>query len=120
MLGSGLVVDALHAYNGNLWMAISTAKGFGLDVKEDSHENALKRDWVRRFIKFSHKYFMGDTDLADACLKDLYLLHKWLEVISVIEQLDWEEYNPVPEYTDVGELGAMACAGGACDMTAKL
>ena len=51
VFASGMVVDALKCFN-NLWDACSTAKGFGEDISLETSENAIKRDWVRRFKKF--------------------------------------------------------------------
>ena len=115
VFASGMVVDALKCFN-NLWDACSTAKGFGEDLSLESSENAMKRDWIRRFGKFSDNYLNSDTVLAEHCLKDAYLLHKWNKIQSTLKTVDWKEDIKERKYTDVDTLAAAACAGGACEI----
>ena len=115
VFASGMVVDALKCFN-NLWDACSTAKGFGEDLSLESSENAMKRDWIRRFGKFADNYLKSDTVLAEHCLKDAYLLHKWNKIQSTLKTVDWKEDIKERKYTDVDTLAAAACAGGACEI----
>ena len=115
VFASGMVVDALKCYN-NLWDACSTAKGFGEDISLETSENALKRDWIRRFDKFADNYLKSDKALAEHCLKDAYLLHKWNKIQSTLKTVDWKEDIREKKYTDVDTLAAAACAGGACEI----
>ena len=115
VFASGMVVDALKCFN-NLWDACSTAKGFGEDISLESSENAMKRDWIRRFDKFADNYLNSDKALAEHCLKDAYLLHKWNKIQSTLQTVDWKEDIKERKYTDVDTLGAAACAGGACEI----
>ena len=115
VFASGMVVDALKCYN-NLWDACSTAKGFGEDISLETSENAMKRDWIRRFDKFADNYLKSDKALAEHCLKDAYLLHKWNKIQSTLKTVDWKEDIKEKKYTDVDTLGAAACAGGACEI----
>ena len=115
IFASGLVVDALNAFD-NLWSACSTAHGFGDDLTLDSAENALKRDWVRRFNNFADNYLDNDTKKAEYCLKDSYLLHKWNKINKNFTPIDWVEDLTEKRYTEVDTMGAAACAGGACEI----
>ena len=115
VFASGMVVDALKVFN-NLWDACSTAKGFGEDLSLESSENAMKRDWIRRFGKFADNYLDSDQALAEHCLKDAYLLHKWNKIQSTLKTVDWKEDIKERKYTDVDTLAAAACAGGACEI----
>ena len=115
VFASGMVVDALKCFN-NLWDACSTAKGFGEDISLESSENAMKRDWIRRFGKFADNYLDSDTALAEHCLKDAYLLHKWNKIQSTLKTVNWKEDIKERKYTDVDTLAAAACAGGACEI----
>ena len=115
VFASGMVVDALKCYN-NLWDACSTAKGFGEDISLETSENALKRDWIRRFDKFADNYLKSDKARAEHCLKDAYLLHKWNKIQSTLKTVDWKEDITEKKYTDVDTLAAAACAGGACEI----
>jgi len=115
VFASGMVVDALKCFN-NLWDACATAKGFGDDISLESSENALKNDWIRRFNKFADNYLGSDAVLAEHCLKDAYLLHKWNKIQSTLKTIDWKEDIKEKKYTDVDTLAAAACAGGACEI----
>ena len=115
IFASGMVVDALKVFN-NLWDACSTAKGFGEDISLETSENAMKRDWIRRFKKFGDNYLNSDSNIAEHCLKDAYLLHKWNKIQSTLKTVDWKEDIKERKYTDVDTLAAAACAGGACEI----
>ena len=115
IFASGMVVDALKCFN-NLWDACACAKGFGEDLSLESSENAIKRDWVRRFRKFAENYLDEDNIKAEHCLKDAYLLHKWNKIQSTLQTIDWKEDITEKKYTDVDTLAAAACAGGACEI----
>ena len=115
VFASGMVVDSLKVFP-NLWDACATAKGFGQDISLESSENAMKKDWIRRFTKFADNYLGSDNNLAEHCLKDAYLLHKWNKIQSTLKTVDWKEDITERKYTDVDTLAAAACAGGACEI----
>lgn len=115
IFASGMVVDALNAYS-NLWTACATAQGYGEDISLDSAENALKRDWNRRFINFANNYLEGDLKKSEYCLKDAYLLHKWNKINNTFQDINWTRDLTEKRFTDVDTLGAAACAGGACEI----
>jgi len=115
IFASGMVVDALKCFK-NLWDACSTAQGFGENIAEESTNNALKRDWVRRFKQFAENYTDGDIKQAEYCLKDAYLLHKWNKIQDNLKEINWLEDVREKKYTDVDTLAAAACAGGACEI----
>ena len=115
IFASGMVVDALKTFD-NLWNACMTAQGYGEDLTLDDSSTVMKKDWVRRFGNFADNYFDGDTKMAEYCLKDAYLLHKWNKIQKNLKHIDWEEDLTEKKYTDVDTLGAAACAGGACEI----
>jgi ribonucleoside-diphosphate reductase alpha chain len=115
VFASGMVVDALKCFR-NLWDACSTAKGFGEDISLESAENAMKQDWVRRFNQFADNYTDGDITLAEHCLKDAYLLHKWNKIQKNLKPIAWKDDLTAKKYVDVDTLAAAACAGGACEI----
>jgi ribonucleoside-diphosphate reductase alpha chain len=115
IFASGMVVDALKVFP-NLWDACATAQGFGLDISLESSENASRADWIRRFENFAENYCKGDIKVAEHCLKDSYLLHKWNKIQKNLQQVDWSTDITEKKYTDVDTLGAAACAGGACEI----
>ncbi len=113
LFSSGLIEAGLNAFNGNLWTATSTALGFGEQLTE-RHEDLLKRDFVRRFSKFSDN-FETINDCAD-CLKDVYNLHKWWKIQKSLVNIDWSTQLGAKEFVDVDTLGSQGCAGGACEI----
>ena len=191
LFASGLIEAGLTAFNGDLWNAINTACGFG-EKLTDSAVDLLKRDFVRRFNKFSHRFMpnhieevkdyiihydkyeyienkmsgikeelnetmndllgnssryerlAGDmiryvreledirpylnstkinehkqesVQLCSECLKDVYNLHKWINIRnSLKKELKWEELLTEKKYTDVDTIAAQACSGGACEI----
>ena len=115
IFASGMVVDALKCFD-NLWTACATAHGFGENIELESAENALKRDWVRRFNNFSNNYLKGNAKEAEYCLKDAYLLHKWEKIQANLKPIEWKTDLTAKKYTEVDTLAAAACAGGACEI----
>jgi len=115
MFTSGLVEAGLNAFSDNLWSAC-TAALTETDFSEGTNANILKRDFVRRFKKFA-KSFRSEEDCA-ACLKDVYLLHKWWKIQKSCSNSSEILDNLAPkEYVDINTLGAQACSGGVCDLT---
>jgi len=118
MFASGLICQGLDTFDNDLWLAINTAKGMGLELSEDGHEDSLKRDFVKRFKRYADRYFNGDVERCEACLKDVYYLHKWEKIQAALgrKSVNWKEELTEKSYTDVGEMAAVACAGGACEI----
>jgi len=83
---SALIEAGCNAFNGNLWTAISTSIGEGEKLTED-HKDLLKRDFVRRFDKFSSNF--KSTQECGDCLKDVFNLHKWWKIVNSAESINW-------------------------------
>lgn len=115
LFASGLIVEGLHAFNNNLWMASDTAMGFGMKLTDDSSD-LLKRDWVRRFKKFAENFFDGDVQKTSFCLKDCFNLHKWVGIQRTLQAIDFASKLSEKELVDVDTLGSQGCAGGACEV----
>lgn len=115
LFASGLVVEALHAFNQNLWIACDTAMGFGLTLSEDS-EDVLKRDWVRRAKKFAHNYFDDDMTRMTFCLKDCYNLHKWNNIQKTIVDINFANELQEKVFVDADSLAGAACSGNQCEV----
>lgn len=114
---SGLIVDGLHAFNGNLWLACDTLLGNGLDLSESTAENALQRDWVRRAEKFAKNYFNGELKVMTYCLKDAHNFKRWSEINREMKDINWATYELEPSYTDIDTMGSIACSGDQCEVT---
>jgi ribonucleoside-diphosphate reductase alpha chain len=116
MFASGLIVDGLAAFNQNLWSACDVLNGFGAKLDNESKEDLLKRDWVRRAKKFANNYFAGDILEMTNCLKDCFNLHKWKTIERDLQSINFSEELQVKKFVDVDGLGGQACSGGACEL----
>lgn len=113
LFAAGLIVDTRKGFN-DLWEACSVAQ------MKDEHRGEvsdLRAEWVRRFKKFAENYFMGDMKEAEYCLKDVYLLHRWTKIQQNIKPIDFASQLQSKRYTDIDTMGAVACAGQACEIS---
>jgi len=110
LFASGLIVDALHAFNDDLWDACNAAMANSKEPK------ILRQDWVRRCKKFAHNYFNGDLGATTHCLKDIYNYHKWVRINQNLVDINWEVENIAPNYIDVDTMASIACIGGVCEI----
>lgn len=115
VFASGLIVDGLHCFP-NLWLACDTVLGYGLDLSDETSDNALQRDWVRRAKKFAKNYFNNDYKLMTYCLKDVHNYKRWSEITREIRKINWQDIKLQPSYTDIDTLGSIACAGNQCEI----
>lgn len=116
VLASGLVVDGLSAYDGDLWMATATARGFGLKLDETNHKDLNRRDWVRRFNQFAERHLGNDIARTDSLLKDVYNLHRWMEITQNFKPINYVEELSEPRYVVAGSDAGAACSGGVCEI----
>jgi len=116
IFASGLIVDGLHAFQGDLWKACTSVMGAGKELSQHGSHDLLKRDWVRRAEQFAHNYFADQTLHMTDCLKDCHLLHKWETVAREIQPINFTKELGEQAYTEVDTMGAQACAGGSCEI----
>ena len=88
----------------------------GEDITLETSDNAIKKDWVRRFQNFADNYLKGDLKTAEHCLKDSYLLHKWNKINKNFKTIEWKEDLTEKRYTDADTIASEACVGGACEI----
>jgi len=113
MFASGLIVDAVKIFD-NLWSAITIAN-YG-DTSGSQEKADIRADWIRRFNKYAENYFDGDKKKAEYCLKSVYLLYKWTKIQENLRGIDFAMQLQSKQFTDINTTGAMACAGGACEI----
>ena len=116
MFASGLIVDALHIFENDLWKACSYITSRDLPFEGTRTQVLLKKDWMRRAKQMAKRYFSGNTELMVECLKDVHLYHKWLQTNRGLKGLDISKVNLKPSYTNIDTLGAASCSGGACEI----
>lgn len=113
LFASGLIVEATKGFN-NLWDATHVAQDDAAGKAGERHD--LGADWIRRFDNFATNYFEGDKKKAEYCLKDVYLLHKWVKIQQNMQHIDFNNGLVRRNYVDIDTTGAVACAGGACEI----
>ena len=117
LFASGLIVDALHYFNNDLWKACAAVKNKDVPVIGTKEEVLLKKYWLSRAKKFSKNYFKGNIDNMILCLKDVHILHKWETINKQFKDVDLSKILTKPEYKDISDFAAMACSGNACEVT---
>lgn len=116
LFASGLIVDALHVFDDDLWDACKAVQDKNFELSGDRMKVLLKKDIVRRIKKFSKNYYKSNIDKTISCLKDVYLFHKWKTIEREIAPVDFSRIKFHEIYQDVNELGAVACSGGVCEI----
>jgi ribonucleoside-triphosphate reductase len=118
LLASGLIVDGLHAFGNNLWLACDALKNTNTELTGDRYIVFEKKEWLRRAKKFSKNYFKGDLDKTIYCLKDVHLYHKWKVINRELKDLDFSKILNEPVYKNIQEFAAMACSadGLSCEI----
>ena len=114
---SGLIVDGLHYFNNDLWAACDAARDSTIHLSGTREDVILKKSWLRRFKKFAKNFFDGDTQKTIYCLKDVHLLHKWEVINRDFTSVNFGTILNKPTFKEVSEFAAIACSGGACEIT---
>jgi ribonucleoside-triphosphate reductase (thioredoxin) len=110
---SGLIVEATKGFS-DLWAATFAAQN---EPIQSGEQRDLGADWTRRFKKFAENYFDGDEKVAEYCLKDVYLLHRWTKIQQNMIPVDFVEGLGEKKFTDIDSMGAIACSGvGGCEI----
>lgn len=128
-MASGLVVDGLHAFDNNLWVACDEALGI-TDLPEpecdslstqdfatfQAHKEwGIKKDWCRRVKQFADRYLEGDVRQTTYLMKDVHNWKLWCDLQREYQDVD---YTTLFEEEDETKLEqTVACAGGACDVS---
>jgi ribonucleoside-diphosphate reductase alpha chain len=114
---SGLIVDALHYFNNDLWAACDLVKDNSIPLTGTKEQVLLKKYWLSRAKKFADNFFKGDIQQLVYCLKDVHLLHKWELVNREFFDVDFSKILEKPEYKNITNYASVACSGGACELT---
>lgn len=114
MFASGLIVDTRKQGFRDLWEATQIAQ---TPPEFQGEVSDIRAEWIRRFKKFADNYFMGDMKQTEYCLKDVFLLHKWEKIQQNIQSVDFTSELDEKRFTDIDTMGAIACQGGACEIT---
>lgn len=117
MFAAGLIVDGLHYFDNNLWLACDSILIKDTPITGNREQVILKKYWLDRSKKFAKNYFKGDVNKMVSCLKDIHILHKWETICKKYKDIDLSKILTKPEYKDVSDYSSMACGGGACEIS---
>ncbi len=84
-------------------------------LKESVENYELKKEWVRRALQFSSRYFGGDTRKMTYCLKDVANWKTWCDLSREYKDVDWSQCIEDKVDIDFNKDGG-ACSGGACEL----
>ena len=115
---AGLIVDGLHYFNEDLWSAATHVLKKDHPITGTREQVMLKKDWIRRAKQFSKNYFKGDLMKTMYCMKDVHLWHKWSIIHRNFKLIDYTEILNKPNFIDINDTAAIACAGpNGCEIT---
>jgi ribonucleoside-triphosphate reductase (thioredoxin) len=128
LMASGLIVDGIRAFSGDLWAACACALGVGetLTMPERGNETLeafqsrvdyflARQDWVRRAHKFARNYFSDDLREMTYCLKRVHNAKLWEDLSREYRAVDWTALRESRDETGRVELDP-ACMGGSCEI----
>lgn len=118
VFASGLIVDALHCFNNDLWDTCSAVTDREFKLTGDRITVMVKKDIVARIKKFAKNYFKGDLSKAIDCLKDIHLYHKWVKINRVLKNkpVNFNKINYTEKYLQADELSGASCSSGNCEV----
>jgi ribonucleoside-triphosphate reductase len=116
ILASGLIVDGLHAFNDDLWLACMSVSDKNIKLEGTRESVWLKKEWIRRAKKFAKNYFRSNIHKMTYCLKDVHRFYRFTTIKKSFKPVKWDEYFGEGQGVDVDTLGAASCAGGKCDI----
>lgn len=114
---SGLIVDGLHYFNENLWIACEILQDRSIPITGTKEQVMLRKYWISRAKKFANNFFNGDLQKTIYCLKDLHLLHKWEVINRTFHTVDFGKILNKPTYKNISNYAATACSGNQCEIT---
>ena len=130
LFASGLIVDALHAFNNNLWQACDAVLGnmgviepsVPLKIDDEILESLthdwkiynMKLDWIRRAKQFAERYVNGDVRQMTYLLKDVNNTKFWQDLSRDHLEVKWELLYEEEDNTKLQEN--VACGANGCEM----
>lgn len=116
IFASGLIVDGLHYFNNDLWLACDTVLNKSVPLSGTREQVLLKKYWLDRVKRFARNFFDGDMQKTIYCLKEVHLLHKWEVINRDFRKVDFGKILAKPTFKEISEFAAVACSGGSCEI----
>ena len=130
MYASGIIEEAIEAFDGNLWAACDAVLGRatadfsqapeippGTSAKVARammDEYAAKHNWMQRARKFAANYFNNDVLKMTRCLKRVNNCKLWDDINRTTIRVDYIFMEEHQDNTTVSQT--VACGGGKCDV----
>tara|TARA_B110000285_G_scaffold115031_1_gene130369 strand:- start:480 stop:2777 length:2298 start_codon:yes stop_codon:yes gene_type:complete len=111
IFASGLIVDGLNYFNGNLWEACDHILNRNKPIIGTREQVLLKKNWIQSGKRFAKNHMKRDIQKMIYCLKDVHLLHKWEEINRKFKPVDFSEILTEPNYVELDTMGSSACSG---------
>lgn len=116
LFASGLIVDALHNFNNDLWDACQAVINKDYELSGNRYDVLLKKDIVKRIKKFSKNYFKNNINLTLDCLKNVHIFHKYKGIKREIKPMDFLSIDMKPKFTAVNEMTGASCSASGCEI----
>ena len=105
---SGLIELALQTFNNNVWASCDYVS---MNQAKDG-DSPEKLVFITKVKNFAGKYFDGDIKRLTYCIKDVYNLKIYCDLMNTFKKVDYTKLLETEDNT-VG-IEEVSCAGGAC------
>jgi ribonucleoside-diphosphate reductase alpha chain len=110
LLASGLIVDGLSVFDGDLWSACDSTLG----LREVDEKDEDKQDWIRRVQQFADRYLDGDVRKCTYLMKEVNNWKLWLDLKR--EYVDIDYTTLIEDGDNTKPLLELSCAGNKCEL----
>lgn len=137
ILASGVIVNALNAFDNNLWAACNAVLGMGTKIVEPAKPDTeiinkiinianykkweiaykeweSKVNWIRQANQFGERYFAGNIRKMTYCLKSVCNFKLWIDLNREFVDVDYASL--IEEEDNTTPMQEAACAGGSCNL----
>lgn len=109
LFASGLIVEGLELFDGDLWGATDAALGLNpIEITTDMET------WINKVKKFAVRYLDNNLKKTTYLLKDVYNAKRWQDLTREYNEVDYTECIEDEDNTKLEQ--EIACSGGACTL----
>lgn len=116
ILASGLIVDGLHAFDNDLWVACMAVANKEVKLDGTRTQVFLKKEWIRRAKKLAKMYFRNNVAKMTHCLKDVHRFYRFNTIKKNYKPVQWTTHKEENQAIDISSMGAVACSGDSCTL----
>lgn len=109
LFASGLIVEGLELFDGDLWGATDAVLGLNpIEITTDMET------WINKVKKFTARYLDNNLKKTTYLLKDVYNAKRWQDLTREYNEVDYTECIEEEDNTKLEQ--EIACSGGACTL----